>query len=183
MPRLGSLLHLVRRGPRLVLGQAASSRPLRVHSCSINLLPARTLSSEPPEHQPESNEPWIPEYIEKFHEPLEDKRSRLMYQSRKRGMLENGLLLGILELTLPPYIHIITPSGSFAKKFLSEMDEEKLVLYDRLINLPSNDWEIYYWAVGQKETPEDFDNIVMDMLKQHAKNEHRESRITMPDLN
>ena len=42
------------------------------------------------------------------------------------------------------------------------MDEEKLVLYDRLINLPSNDWEIYYWAVGQKETPEDFDNIVMD---------------------
>ena len=102
MPRLGSLLHLVRRGPRVVLGQAAaghaSSRPLRVHSCSINLVPARKLSSEPPEHQPESNEPWIPEYIEKFHEPLEDKRSRLMYQSRKRGMLENGLLLGILEV-------------------------------------------------------------------------------------
>ena len=61
-------------------------------------------------------------------------------------------------------------SGSFAKKFLPEMDEEKLVLYDRLINLPSNDWEIYYWAVEQKETPEDFDNIVMDMLKKHAKN-------------
>ena len=74
-------------------------------------------------------------------------------------------------------------TGSFAKKFLGEMDEEKLVLYDRLINLPSNDWEIYYWAVGQKETPEDFDNVVMDMLKQHAKNENRESRITMPDLN
>jgi len=125
----------------------------------------RKFSSEPPEHQPESNEPWIPEYIEKFHEPLEEKRSRLMYQSRKRGMLENGLLL-----------------GSFAKKFLPEMDEEKLVLYDRLINLPSNDWEIYYWAVGQKETPEDFDNVVMDMLKQHAKNENRESRITMPNL-
>ena len=74
-------------------------------------------------------------------------------------------------------------TGSFAKKFVAEMDEEKLVLYDRLINLPSNDWEIYYWAVGQKETPEDFDNVVMDMLKQHAKNENRESRITMPDLN
>ena len=74
-------------------------------------------------------------------------------------------------------------SGSFAKKFLQEMDEEKLAYYDRLINLPSNDWEIYYWAVGQKETPEDFDNVVMDMLKQHAKNENRESRITMPDLN
>jgi len=125
----------------------------------------KMMSSEPPEHHPDSREPWIPEYIEKFHEPLEVKRSRLMYQSRKRGMLENGLLL-----------------GSFAKKFLPEMDEEKLAYYDRLINLPSNDWEIYYWAVEQKETPEDFDNVVMDMLKLHAKNENRESRITMPDL-
>ena len=80
-------------------------------------------------------------------------------------------------------LKMIYITGSFAKKFLPEMDEEKLVLYDRLINLPSNDWEIYYWAVGQKETPEDFDNVVMDMLKQHAKNENRESRITMPDLN
>merc|ERR1711934_80638 len=91
---------------------------------------------------------------------------RLMYQSRKRGMLENGLLL-----------------GSFANKYLAEMDEEKLTLYDRLINLPSNDWEIYYWAVGQKETPEDFDNEIMDMLKEHAKNKDRESRIQMPELN
>merc|ERR1719228_312859 len=93
-------------------------------------------------------------------EPMEEKRARLMYQSRKRGMLENGLLL-----------------GSFASKYLGTFDDEKLALYDRLINLPSNDWEIFYWAVGQKETPEDFDNIVMDMLKKHAKNEDRESRV------
>merc|ERR1712179_597205 len=83
-------------------------------------------STEPPEeHHPPSREPWIPEYIDKFEEPIAEKRSRLMYQSRKRGMLENGLLL-----------------GSFANKYLAEMDEEKLTLYDRLINLPSNDWEI-----------------------------------------
>jgi len=36
----------------------------------------------------------IPPYVEKSDEPVEQKRSRLMYQSRKRGMLENGLLLG-----------------------------------------------------------------------------------------
>ena len=58
----------------------------------------------------------------------------------------------------------------------------KNMLY-RLINLPSNDWEIFYWAVGQKETPEDFDNVVMDMLKEHAKNNDRESRVVMPELN
>lgn len=60
------------------------------------------------------NEPWIPEYVEKFEEPVEEKRARLMYQSRKRGMLENGLLL-----------------GSFASKHLATFDDEKLALYDR----------------------------------------------------
>ena len=45
-------------------------------------------------HQPEKDEPWIPPFIENFNEPVDEKRRRLMYQSRKRGMLENGLLLG-----------------------------------------------------------------------------------------
>ena len=94
MPKLNGLLCLVRRQ---VLGQAhvaSVGRPLPLCLQSG----VRMMSSEPPEHHPDSREPWIPEYIEKFHEPLEVKRSRLMYQSRKRGMLENGLLLGILEL-------------------------------------------------------------------------------------
>lgn len=110
-------------------------------------------------------EPTIPPYEDKFHEDLEDKRNRLMYQSRKRGMLENGLIL-----------------GSFAKKHLANFNEEQLVLYDRLINLPSNDWEIFYWATGKKETPEEFQNEVMDLLIEHTKNKDRESRIRLPDL-
>jgi succinate dehydrogenase assembly factor 2 len=129
---------------------------------------ARLASNQPPVDPPQGDqttEPWIPEYIEKFEEPIADKRARLVYQSRKRGMLENGLLL-----------------GSFAKLFLPAMDEEKLALYDRIINLPTNDWEIYYWATETKPTPEEFDNVVMDMLKAHAKNENRESRVTLPDL-
>jgi len=156
MPRL-SLLRNLTRG---ALGLAPKPQSAVILNCP------RLYSSDPPEHHPPSNEPWIPEYVEKFEEPLADKRNRLMYQSRKRGMLENGLLL-----------------GSFAKLYLHEMDEEKLAYYDRLINLPSNDWEIYAWAVGQKETPEDFDNVVMDMLKQHAKNENRANRTVMPELN
>ena len=119
-------------------------------------------------HRNESTMPdsiTIPPFVENFNEPIEEKRARLMYQSRKRGMLENGLLL-----------------GSFAKAHLADFDAEKLSLYDQLINLPSNDWEIYYWAVGQKETPEEFDTVVMDLLKKHARNENRESRIQMPDL-
>ena len=81
-------------------------------TCSLGFAPRRAMilppcshsrlySTDPPEHQPPSNEPWIPEYFEKFNEPIEDKRNRLVYQSRKRGMLENGLLLG--NLPLNPY--------------------------------------------------------------------------------
>ena len=80
-------------------------------------------------------------------------------------MLENGLLL-----------------GSFASKYLPDFTEEQLVLYDRLINLPSNDWDIFYWATETRETPEEFQNQIMDMLKEHAKNKDRESRIRLPDL-
>lgn len=120
----------------------------------------------PPIHVEEAHDaPTIPPYIEKFNEPLADKRNRLQYQSRKRGMLENGLLL-----------------GSFASRYLETFNEEQLALYDRLINLPSNDWEIFYWATQVKPTPTEFDNEVMDLLKQHTKNENRESRITMPNL-
>jgi len=37
--------------------------------------------------------PTIPPFVEKFEEPLAEKRARLVYQSRKRGIRENGLLL------------------------------------------------------------------------------------------
>ncbi|NWX78749.1 SDHF2 factor, partial [Alca torda] len=44
-------------------------------------------------------------------------------------MLENCILLSL-----------------FAKENLNRMSEQQLNLYDRLINEPSNDWDIYYWA-------------------------------------
>ncbi|XP_066943716.1 succinate dehydrogenase assembly factor 2, mitochondrial-like isoform X1 [Macrobrachium rosenbergii] len=110
-------------------------------------------------------EPIIPPYEEKVGEPVHLKKARLQYQSRKRGMLENGLLL-----------------SSFAHRFLSAMSEEQLSMYDRLINLPSNDWEIYYWATGVRETPQEFDNEVMNMLKEFVKNSERENRTVQPNL-
>lgn len=38
----------------------------------------------------------------------------------------------------------------FAKQYLNTMSENQLAQYDRLINEPSNDWDIYYWATGTK---------------------------------
>ena len=48
-------------------------------------------------------------------------------------MLENDLLL-----------------STFAAKYLDGMNDKQLSLYDNLINLPSNDWDIYNWATGEK---------------------------------
>lgn len=80
-------------------------------------------------------------------------------------MLENGLLL-----------------STFAKKYLNDFNEDQLKQYDRLINLPSNDWDIFYWAAEVKPIPEEFQNEIMDLLKKHIKNENRELRIKQPDL-
>lgn len=91
--------------------------------------------------------------------------SRLLYQSRKRGMLENGLLL-----------------STFAQKYLNSFNEGQLRMYDRLINLPSNDWDIYNWATGNKETPSEFDNEIMHLFKKHVRNEERQTRYKQPDL-
>ena len=38
------------------------------------------------------------------------------------------------------------------------------------------------WATGAKPTPDEFDNELMDKLKEHAKNKDKESRIVMPPL-
>ncbi|XP_071453504.1 succinate dehydrogenase assembly factor 2, mitochondrial-like [Hetaerina americana] len=110
-------------------------------------------------------EPQIPAYEEKLDEPVAVKRARLLYQSRKRGMLENGLLL-----------------STFAAKHLDKMSEEMLTEYDRLINLPSNDWDLYYWSTGVRPVPAEFDNNVMKLLQEHIKNTDRELRIRQPDL-
>lgn len=38
--------------------------------------------------------------------------------------------------------------STFASKYLSKFNLNQLEAYDELINKPSNDWDIYYWATG-----------------------------------
>ncbi|XP_018112515.1 succinate dehydrogenase assembly factor 2, mitochondrial [Xenopus laevis] len=75
-----------------------------------------------------------------------------------------------------------TSAALFAKKYLSSMTDTQLSQYDRLINMPSNDWDIYYWATGAQDPPEAFNNEVMDLLKEFAKNKDMEQRLRQPDL-
>lgn len=80
-------------------------------------------------------------------------------------MLENGLLL-----------------STFAAKYLESMSAEQTALYDKLINIPTNDWDIFYWATNVKPTPPQYDNEIMEMLKKFVKNTDKETRYRQPDL-
>ncbi|XP_045459374.1 succinate dehydrogenase assembly factor 2-A, mitochondrial-like [Melitaea cinxia] len=122
---------------------------------AIRKLQAVTLSSDTTQHV-DTTYMEIPLYDIDKPQTLEKRKARLHYQSRKRGMLENDLLL-----------------STFAKKHLDSFTEKQTIMYDRLINSPSNDWDIFYWIVEKKPTPKEFDNEIMDLLKKHAKNENK----------
>lgn len=115
-------------------------------------------------HFDDSKELFVPRYPVRDNEPIAVRKQRLLYQSRKRGMLENDLLL-----------------STFAAKFLNSMTEQQVEMYDTLINQVSNDWDIYYWATCKKPTPAEYENEIMAMLKLHVQNKNRIS-LRMPDL-
>lgn len=67
------------------------------------------------------------EPLKRVGEDVTTKRARLLYQSRKRGILESDLLL-----------------STFADVYLRTMNAEQLQEYDSFLD--ENDWDIYYWA-------------------------------------
>ncbi|KAK0133622.1 Succinate dehydrogenase assembly factor 2, mitochondrial [Merluccius polli] len=69
-----------------------------------------------------------------------------------------------------------------AQRYLNTMSETQLRQYDRLINEPTNDWDIYYWATGAQPTPELYQGEIMDMLKEFTKNRDHEQRLDAPNL-
>ncbi|KAI9203637.1 succinate dehydrogenase assembly factor 2, mitochondrial-like protein [Polychytrium aggregatum] len=96
-------------------------------------------------------------------EPTETKRARLLYQVRKRGILENDLIL-----------------ATFAKTQLPKMDAEALAQFDHF--LEENDWDIFYWATGARRAPERIKKLVFWAdLVEHAKNKDKRI-LRMPDL-
>nr|XP_038940089.1 succinate dehydrogenase assembly factor 2, mitochondrial isoform X3 [Rattus norvegicus] len=112
------------------------ARVLSKHSLLSPLLSVTSFrrfyrGDSPTDSQKDMIEIPLPPWQERTDESIETKRARLLYESRKRGMLENCILLSL-----------------FAKEYLHNMTEKQLNLYDRLINEPSNDWDIYYWATG-----------------------------------
>ncbi|DAA13779.1 succinate dehydrogenase assembly factor 2, mitochondrial isoform X1 [Bos indicus] len=151
--------------PALARMLAVSRRRLVSPSLSMTSCRRCYRGDSPTDSQKDMIEIPLPPWQERTDESIETKRARLLYESRKRGMLENCILLSL-----------------FAKEHLQHMTEKQLNLYDRLINEPSNDWDIYYWATEAKPAPEIFENEVMTLLRDFAKNKNKEQRLRAPDL-
>lgn len=88
------------------------------------------------------------------NETLDQKRSRLVYQSRKRGITETGILL-----------------KSFADRNLPTMTEKEMDDYDKIINTLYNEWYIYYWITGAVPIPQELEtNSVIHKMKEFCLN-------------
>ncbi|KAG5513407.1 hypothetical protein PMAC_001471 [Pneumocystis sp. 'macacae'] len=100
---------------------------------------------------------------EDHKESIERMRARLLYQSRKRGILETDLIL-----------------STFAKKYLPLFTKKELETYDEF--LQESDWEIYSWVIQKTDAPEKWhkSNLLV-MLREHCRDK-RNSIQKMPEL-
>jgi succinate dehydrogenase assembly factor 2 len=90
-------------------------------------------------------------------------RQKLIYRSRKRGILETDLLL-----------------STFCHNYVDKFDTKQLKEYQTLLD--EFDWDIYYWLVGKRPIPEDVKALsIWEALHKHAQNEARKA-LRMPDL-
>jgi succinate dehydrogenase assembly factor 2 len=105
----------------------------------------------------------VPPPLPREGETIEQKKKRLIYSSRKRGILESDLLL-----------------STFIKKYLDSLTPVQLAEYDELLN--ENDWDIYYWATGARNVPERIQKLSFwSVLVEHSKNKEKKV-LFMPDL-
>lgn len=104
--------------------------------------------------------------IKRMNETVDKQISRLIYQSRKRGILETDLLL-----------------SGFAAKYLKGMNKEELDEYDSLLN--ELDWDIYYWATKNytiSPLPKKWKNSkLLKKLQDFSENKEK-TILSMPNL-
>ncbi|VDK65640.1 unnamed protein product [Anisakis simplex] len=97
--------------------------------------------------------------VERTGEADETLRARLLYQSRKRGILENDIIL-----------------GEFAERSLGSMDRKQLLEYDNLINGEHMEWDLFYFLSGRKEPPKEMENsTIFQQMRDYVKSKEQAS--------
>ncbi|KAN0105349.1 DUF339 domain containing protein [Russula decolorans] len=147
--------HTLAFRPRVLLSTSSVKR--KDPWSSMPHTPEHIASTTSPANMPSPNP------LPRPGESIETTRARLVYQSRKRGTLENDFLL-----------------STFAQEHLGTMDAEELSEFDKLMD--ESDWDIYYWATEKRTQPERWTGSgLLEKLKVHARNEGKVVR-RMPDL-
>lgn len=70
---------------------------------------------------------------------------KLLYQSCNRGCKETDLII-----------------GSFAKKYINQMSDEELLIFENILSF--SDADIYDWYTHKKPLPDEYFSIIMDKL-------------------
>jgi len=103
---------------------------------------------------------------QRSNESVDEKRARLLYQSRKRGITENGLLL-----------------GNFSAEFVPGMSEKELDEYNMIINSLANEWDLYYWLTNARPLPDELKNsVVLKKMIDYCRNDENKERLVLPQL-
>ncbi|KAL5251963.1 hypothetical protein ACHWQZ_G014939 [Mnemiopsis leidyi] len=118
-----------------------------------------------PKPQTDDTEFSVPSYPARINESEEALRARLTYQSRKRGIAENCLILSTFFSEQGP---------NLPRKIVDQ--------FDILINTVDSDWDLYYWMTGKDQPPPPYDNEVMKMLIEFTQNKEMKDRTQQPDL-
>ena len=105
------------------------------------------------------------ESVGQFNENLDTKKRRLLWQSRKRGISENDLLL-----------------STWFQQEMNNLTMKELEEYDLIINAPVNEWDLFYWISKTRDVPEEYQLPIMTKLQEHCENKNREERLRQVDI-
>lgn len=77
---------------------------------------------------------------------MNDRLKRLKFQCDHMGMQENDVIF-----------------GRFAERHLESLSDEQVEKFDALIR--QNDVDLFKWITGKEETPVQFQNEIIEMLR------------------
>ena len=81
---------------------------------------------------------------------MDARRKRLLFRAQHCGMKENDIML-----------------GGFAAARVGELDDAQVGRFEALLDQSDND--IYNWVSGRAVPPAEFENDLLDMLKNYNK--------------
>jgi hypothetical protein len=111
------MAYLICRAPRVL--SSITSTCLRTNKPAVPLIyRALSTSVDSATTEPAIDDSLLPRPLDRSYETADVTRARLLYQSRKRGILETDLLL-----------------STFAHKHLSTMSQSEMQEYDRVYGL------------------------------------------------